>query len=286
MGCGKKVVFEMTPEEQQLLGGLIDRIQKTQLTEKDPDAEQLILQGLGRSPDALYVLAQTVLVQNFALEQAQAQIRQLQQQQQQPAPAKATSFLGSLLGHHDPPPPPAPSYPPTSSYPTAYPPQQQQGWQQVPSPPPQYGNPGYAYPAPVSGGGSFLRSAATTAAGVAAGALAFEGIESLFHGGFGGGGYGGGFGGGGFERPIEETVVNNYYDDPNSGGRELHGEHPASFDDRGNGPTLEDAGYETRGDSNDLDTSDNSSDLDDSSFNDPGDDPGDSSDFSSDDDQV
>ncbi len=47
------------------------------------------------------------------------------------------------------------------------------------------------------GGSSFLRSAATTAAGVAAGALAFEGIESLMHGfghaaGFGG--YGGGLG--------------------------------------------------------------------------------------------
>ncbi len=42
---------------------------------------------------------------------------------------------------------------------------------------------------------SFLRTAATTAAGVAAGALAFQGIESLMHG-FGGGAAG--LGGGGF----------------------------------------------------------------------------------------
>jgi hypothetical protein len=61
-----------------------------------------------------------------------------------------------------------------------------------------------------------------TAAGVAAGALAFEGVESVLHGlggfghsGMGMGGYG--MGGGGFERPVEETVVNNYYDQPGGG---------------------------------------------------------------------
>jgi hypothetical protein len=61
-----------------------------------------------------------------------------------------------------------------------------------------------------------LRSAAQTAAGVAAGALAFEGIESLMHG-FGGGGYGtgGGFGMGG-GRP-EEIINNNYYGDASPG---------------------------------------------------------------------
>jgi hypothetical protein len=96
---------------------------------------------------------------------------------------------------------------------------QQQYGQPAPPPPPAYGAPqGYA---PASGGGSsFLRSAATTAAGVAAGALAFEGVESLMHGfghtaGFGGGGFGVGEMGG---RP-EETVINNYYDSP-SGDRD------------------------------------------------------------------
>ena len=72
-----------------------------------------------------------------------------------------------------------------------------------------------------------MRSAATTAAGVAAGALAFEGIESLMHGfgheaGFGG--YGGGLGSGigsglgDFGGRPEETVINNYYDSPAPGG--------------------------------------------------------------------
>jgi hypothetical protein len=59
----------------------------------------------------------------------------------------------------------------------------------------------------MSGGGSFLRGAAQTAAGVAAGALLFEGVESMFggHSGYGGG-YGGHEGG--------TTIINNYEDRP------------------------------------------------------------------------
>jgi hypothetical protein len=55
---------------------------------------------LAANPDALYVMAQTVLVQNIALDQAKAQVAQLQQQVQQARqqPAHATSFLGNLLG--------------------------------------------------------------------------------------------------------------------------------------------------------------------------------------------
>lgn len=62
----------------------------------------------------------------------------------------------------------------------------------------------------------FLRGAAQTAAGVAAGTLAVQGIESLFshHEGFGGGGSGlfGGGGVGGYS-PGETVIENNYYGD-------------------------------------------------------------------------
>src|SRR5271167_3220105 len=99
----------MTPQEQDMIDGLIDRIQKTQLAEKDIDAEQMLQQGLGRNPDSLYILAQTVLVQKYALEQAQAQLAQATaQMQQHPEPRHATSFLGSLLGRNEAPPPPPP----------------------------------------------------------------------------------------------------------------------------------------------------------------------------------
>jgi uncharacterized protein len=243
----------MTPEEQTMLGDLIDRVLQTRLTEKDPEAEQLLNQQLGRNSDALYILAQTVLVQKYALEQAQAQLQQLQQAPQQPA--RATSFLGNLLGHHDPAPPPPPPAP-QPGYGTA---PYAQPWNQVPS----YGPPP---PVPGGGGSSFLRTAATTAAGVAAGALAFQGIESLMHG-FGGqpaGLAGGGYLGGG--RP-EETVVNNYYDDAGS-------QHDRVADsDLGSGGNdaadLQQASEGLRDDDSNLDDSNvDDSSYDDSSFDD------------------
>jgi hypothetical protein len=213
----------VTPQEEQLLNSLVERINQTQLQEKDPDAEALLNRELGSNPDALYIMAQTVLVQNIALDQAKAQLAQLQQQARQ-QPAHATSFLGNLLGHHDPPQPaylpPQQAYAPPPPPPPGYDPQYQQG-QYIPA-----GQP------------SFLRGAMQTAAGVAAGALAFEGVEAVLHGmgGFGHSGFGmpgmgmGGMGmGGGFERPVEENVVNNYYDQP--GGHE-HAEH-SGFDQGG-----------------------------------------------------
>jgi hypothetical protein len=248
----------VTSQEEQLLNSLVERVNQTQLQEKDPDAEALLKQGLGANADALYIMAQTVLVQNIALEQAKAQVGQLQQQLQEAQtrpPARATSFLGNLLGHHDPPQP-------------QYLPPRQQGYVPPPPPPPgydpQYAQPGFApggyapagYPAAgyvQSGPPSFLRGAMQTAAGVAAGALAFEGVESILHGmgGFGHGGYGfGGPGmgmGGGFERPIEENVVNNYYDQPASSehersGLEQSGLQNSNYD--AGGAQLNDASYE------------------------------------------
>jgi hypothetical protein len=222
----------MTPQERTMLSDLLARVESTQLAEKDSEAEDLLKQRLAQSPEqslhALYVLAQTVLVQNYALEQAKTQIEQLKRQaaaQQAPSqPAKATSFLGGLFGHKDeqqaaPPRPtaPAPAAPP------AYAAAQQQSYPPAGGGyPPAYGAPQGYPPASQGGGSSFLRSAATTAAGVAAGALAFEGIESLMHGfghsaGFGGGeGFMGGPGMGG-PGMGGETVINNYYDSPAGG---------------------------------------------------------------------
>ena len=221
----------MTPQESSMLEDLVRKVEETQLTEKDPEAEQLLRQGLGRDPDAVYKLAQTVLVQNLALNQARAQIHEMQQTQQQVQPAQATSFLGGLLGHRD---PPMPTPPQNLQAPSQQPP----GYQA----PPQYATaPPYAGPGP-SPAGSFLRSAATTAAGIAGGALVFEGIESLMRGfGHGGGEWSSGFGSG--APPVGETVINNYYDDPQqAGGVSEHHKHETSYDD--DRPPADDAGLE------------------------------------------
>ena len=95
----------MTSQEQQMLQGLTDRVNQTSLTDKDPEAERYLQDTLGRNPDALYILAQTVLVQQYALDQAR---KQLADAQNQPPPQKHTSFLGNLLGMNDNPPPPQP----------------------------------------------------------------------------------------------------------------------------------------------------------------------------------
>jgi hypothetical protein len=263
----------MTPQEQQMLQGLTDRINQTVLQDKDPEAEQFINQSLGRNPDATYILAQTVLVQQYALDQAKKQLddarQQLQQAQQQPV--KHTSFLGSLLGTDEPrqppPPPPQQQYQPVPNYPP-----QQYGQPQYGQP--QYGQPQYAPPAYGAPQGSgFLGSALRTAGGVAAGALAFEGIESLMHGFGEHAGYGSGFGnfgGGGMGQPREE-VINNYYD----------GDRPGQ---QGISPDIEDRRDDTRdnfADSTDTDSSNDDTAADNTDYG--TDDSGSSDDFGSDD---
>ncbi len=271
----------MTPQEQQLLQGLADRVNQTVLSEKDPDAEQFIQQSLSRNPDALYILAQTVLVQQYALDQAKQQLDQLKQQQAQqaPPPKHSTSFLGNLLGMNDEPaarpapPPPPPQYAPVQTYAPqqAYPPQQPMG------------GGGFFGGGGMSQGGGFLQSAMRTATGVAAGALAFEGIESLMHGFGQHAGYGSGFEGmGGGGRP-EEVINNNYYGDSSPGDHSGHGDLADRFAAFGDQPSsdIEDRRDNFANTSSDNSADDNSADdnsADDSSFDDSSDS---SSDFDS-----
>ncbi len=215
----------MTQQEEQLLGGLIERVNGTQLATKDADAENMLRGALGPNPDALYILCQTVLVQQFALENAQQQLAAARQQidviQQQQGGEKHGSFLGNLFGLnkdqpavsnpggyqpvHNPGPYAQQGYPPQYGQPQMPPPGYGQGYA------PGYPTPGYGYGAPMGGGmfgggGGFLQGAMQTAAGVVAGEFAFRAIEDMFHGGFG---ESRGFGGG--------EVVNNYYEDNSAG---------------------------------------------------------------------
>jgi hypothetical protein len=232
----------MTPQERDLLTNLVGRLRQSPPQQTDPEAEGVINDLVADKPDTPYVLAQTVLIQDYALHQAQDRIADLEQQLQGQPARKTGGFLSAIFGGGEPPPQRPPQY-------------QQQTYQPQPAYQPQ---PVFAQPAagPWGGGSgqpSFLRSAATTAAGIAGGALLFQGIESLMggHGGFGGGGFGGGgFGGAGFmpQPGITETVVNNYYDNPGAGSDN------ASFDKGG----VDNASF------------DQGSDFSDSSFDDGG----------------
>ena len=81
----------MSPEERDMIGGLFDRMRSFGTPEKDRDAEAFISQNVRRMPDAPYMLVQSVLVQENALQQAgariedlEAQVRELEAQMQQP----------------------------------------------------------------------------------------------------------------------------------------------------------------------------------------------------------
>jgi hypothetical protein len=167
---------------------LADRVKSTPPQQKDLEAEQLLRQLAQERPDTVYILAQTVLMQDFALRNAQAQIEDLQRQlsQQPPRPESGSgSFLGGLFGGSG----AAPQRQPAGSVPRVNPwgsaPQGRPSGDYPPPPPPSAGYPDYGPGGPVmqpSQTGGFLRNAATTAAGVAGGALLFQGINSLFSG--------------------------------------------------------------------------------------------------------
>ena len=203
----------MTPQERQVLADLFERIRSAASSPRDAEAEAFIAEAVRAQPYAPYLLAQTTLVQQQALDAAAQRIQELEAKSAQPA--QEAGFLGSLgrslFGGGSPAPRPgydASAYqgaaaPPPAAPPPAYP------------PPPPSGP--WASPAPAARGG-FLSGALTAATGVAGGLLAANAIESLLGGGRGGlfGGYGGGFGGAGFGGG--ETVVNNIYEAPPDAG--------------------------------------------------------------------
>ncbi len=225
----------MTPQEKDLIQSVFDRLAAQKMV-KDAEAEALIKARAASQPDALYGLVQAVVMLEAGLNQAQSRISELQRQVEQQGNAnQGGSFLGG-----------APS--PWASAPR--PAAQQVYSAPQPAPQPVY----YAAPqmapslapspwAQPSAGGSFLRNAATMAAGVAGGTLIAEGISSMLGGhhygsGFGGydGGYGGSFAGGGYGGPaevVENVTVNNYYDNQSAGGHAVRDDaslQQASYD--------------------------------------------------------
>ena len=240
----------MTDEERQLLEELADRIRKAPASQVDRDADDLIRRNIGARPDALYILTQTVLIQEMALEQAKQKIGDLSEELKRQQPP--VSFLGK----------PAPQAPASgyraSSYQSSYTPPAQTPppLPQYPQQPPVAQQPQYLQQP--SGFSGFLHNAAQTAAGIVAGEVAFSAISSLFgrHEGYSGGYYGGGGGGflggggGNVISPVSETIINNNYYEG-----ERHAEH--ADPDR----AARDSGDNARDDSADSAADDDSDDA-------------------------
>ena len=250
----------MTPQEKELLTTLLDRLKNTPRQDKDPEADTLIRQAMAAQPDLPYYLTQTVLIQDLSLHQAQQRIADLEKQladAQQAAKPSVGSFLGGLFGSRPPVQPsgPAQAGPWTRSPQVAAAPAQPSG-QPGYAPQPGYGQQpmggGFMGGGMGGAGGGFLRSAAATAAGVAGGALLFQGISSLF-----GNHYAGGLMSGGMTPGLGETVVNNYYGNDAGGGG---GDWSSDPGGAGGGDWSSDAG--AAGGGNDPGSQDFSSDQD------------------------
>jgi uncharacterized protein len=224
----------MTPEEQNLIENLFDRLRQADVNPKDPEAEQLIHAKTAALPSAPYLLTQAVIVQEHALTNAQAQIAELENRlaaatkSAQPTGGEGFfSGVSKLFGGSRPTRPPAPE--PAPQY------------QQVPetgvvaaptpaTPPQNIPYPSTATLSP-SAGGDFLKSALATAAGVAGGAALFQGIESLI--GHNAGAFGPALGERGFypEGGNTEIIENNYYDAPPGGQTERADYQPGGQSD-------------------------------------------------------
>ena len=155
----------MTPQERELVDELFDRLARLEGQPRDPEADRAIAEGLSRAPHAIYPLVQTVLVQDEALRMAEDRIHELGGDIE--TPQQQRGFLDSvrdaLLG---PDPRRRGSVPEVRPSPWSAP-------QQAPMQPMQdYGGPR----------GSFLGTAAATAAGVIGGSLLFNSLRSMMGG--------------------------------------------------------------------------------------------------------
>ena len=194
----------MTPQERQLLSELFDRLASLEKAPRDPEAVTAIEDGLQRAPSALYPLVQTVLVQDEALKRAEAHIRELESELAiaPEQPARQGGFLDSMrntLSSGRESQGSVPTVRPGAGAPRA------SVWGSGQTLPAGYraaqesGSPGYG-PAQAGGspGGSFLGTAAATAAGVVGGTLLMNSLRGMFggqhgqaHAGFNPGGQGG-----------------------------------------------------------------------------------------------
>jgi hypothetical protein len=191
----------MTPQEQQLVADLFSRLASLEGQRRDPDAERLIREGLGRAPNSVYALVQTVLVQDETLKLANARIEELERAVASAAPAESGGgFLDNVRGMFGGRSGSVPSVKPGGqgssgvwgsradagqppSQPSGQPWGNPQGYPQGGYPPQQ--QPGYppaGYPQAAGGGHSFLGTAAATVAGVVGGAMLLNGIRGMMGG--------------------------------------------------------------------------------------------------------
>jgi hypothetical protein len=160
----------MTSDERTLISNLFDRLKQAGVQRKDAEADEYIRGKVSEQPSAPYLLVQSTLVMQQALTAAQSRIASLEKQLAEPArPSQESggSFLSGVanlfgVGQSEPAPRPVQTPPPFPAQPAS---------PSSHAPPPMS--------QALSRGGGFLQNALSTAAGVAGGALLFQGVQNL-----------------------------------------------------------------------------------------------------------
>ncbi|MCG6112419.1 MAG: DUF2076 domain-containing protein [Paracoccus sp.] len=156
----------MDHNDRQAIEGLFGKLSQASQAQphRDPEAEALIASLMARNPGAAYYLAQTVIMQEQALNAAEAQMQQAQRQ-----PEPQGGLFGRLFGGSQ----------PQQSRPVAQ--RAPQGYGQAPHAPGHAQASGPWNSGRPSGGG-FMAGAAQTAMGVAGGVLLGNAIGGMFAG--------------------------------------------------------------------------------------------------------
>lgn len=154
----------MNAEDRAAIESVFTRIQEVerQGAPRDNEAERLIQERLQSQPQSAYYLAQTVLVQQEALRNAQQRIQQLETRS--PGSSSQAGLSSTGFGR---------SAAPASSTPAAKPPASGFGRNES----------GFGRNAAGAGGGGFLAGAMQTALGVAGGMMLGNMLGGLFGGG-------------------------------------------------------------------------------------------------------
>ncbi len=166
----------MDQNDQQAIGGLFNKLAtvEREAPQRDAEAESFINSRIAEQPSAPYYMAQTIVVQEQALNAAQARIEELEQRAAE-APQSSGGLFGGLFGGASQPRRSGPSVPRVGGRAGGMGQGQGMGMgaAQQPSFPPQQ---------PAQRGGGFLAGAAQTAMGVAGGVLLGNAITGMFGG--------------------------------------------------------------------------------------------------------
>lgn len=174
----------MNHDEKQMIDGLFTRLGDAEKTAppRDAEADRFIQDRVASQPGAPYYMAQTIIVQEQALEAAQARIHELESQGQRSS--GGGGLLGSLFGGGS-----SQRQPASSQYgrpmgaPAGYAPSAAQRDEPAGSPWNSRGSvPSAGGGRSRGGGGGFLAGAAQTAVGVAGGMMLGSMLGGMFAG--------------------------------------------------------------------------------------------------------